>query len=261
MLLDRLTEDRYPLVVLTRTGNAIAEKALRRDIITIICCEADVDLVSDQGMPQYTDRLYPVEEGIAEQLQELAVGAYHIASITGDGLRRIVLAHPVPIEFEPILGRFNPDGYSLSATNLDNREKLIDLVTPTQMERQLDGDRRVISNLERNGDDGVTPRRTDFWFYGERGRLTQLVEELAPWGYAIDRWLQDPEGVVVFSETPVDYETFREVTPVLVGAAERHGVEYDGWETFVARPDVPQPEPSPASESRSLLSRLFGAKN
>ena len=31
-------------------------------------------------------------------------------------------------------------------------------------------------------------------------------------------------------------ETFKEITPTLVGKAQQHAVDYDGWETFVNKP-------------------------
>jgi hypothetical protein len=260
ILFDRLTDDGYPLVVLARTGNAVVEHALRNQIVTVVSGAADVSLVNDRGMPQHTDRLYPVEEGLARELSAFDVGAFHVASVTGDGQRRMVFAHATALDFGPVLQLFHPEGYTLSVVTFDDREVLVDLVTPTSLDRQLNGDMGVISNLQKNGDDGLVPRRTDFWFYGELEHLASLVEELGPWGYVVDRWLEDPQGVVLFSETSVDFDTFRGITPVLVGAAEKHGVTYDGWETFVVRLGVAEVVPSTAPKPKSLLSKLFGAK-
>jgi hypothetical protein len=56
-----------------------------------------------------------------------------------------------------------------------------------------------------------------------------------------------------------DEEAFHEMTPILIEAATRQGVEYDGWQTFIVKP-APLPEPSIMSKSPSLLQKLFGAK-
>lgn len=259
MLFDRTTDDGYPLVVLTRTGNPLVETSLHEAIITIVRCQADIPLVNDHGMPQHTDRLYPVEEAIARELDALDAGAMHIASVTGHGLRRIVFTHPSSLDFQPMLKHFSPEGYSLSASTAEDREDWITLVTPTEVERQLNGDIGVISNLEKNGDDGFASRKTDFWFYGATSALEKIVTDLGPWGYVVDHWLKDPEGVVLTTETPVDLETFREITPVLIATAERHGATYDGWETIVVR-DASIAEPPTPPKPQSLLGRLFGAK-
>lgn len=259
MLFERQTPEGYPLVVLARTGNPLVDEALRKAIITIVRCEADISLVNDRGMPMQTDRLYPVEEVLARKLDAFDVGAFHVASVTGDGLRRIVFAHASPLEFNPILTVFDIDGYVLSAANVDDRAAWIALVSPTDIDRQLDGDRGVILNLEENGDDGLAPRKTDFWFYGERDALENVAADLGPWGYSVDRWLSDPAGVVLTTEMPVDFGTFSEVTPVLIATADRHGVTYDGWETFVV--GHTQSHPEPKAERQSCLAKLFGGKN
>ena len=256
LLFDRTTPDGYPLVVLARTGNVLVEASIRDAFMTVVECEPDVALVNERGMPQHTDRIYPVEDALARELHALSVGALHVASVTGDGLRRLVFTHAQPLDFEPVLRPFEVEGYSLRGTSVDDRDEWVALVTPTDVDRLLDGDRGVISHLEDSGDDGSVPRKTDFWFYGDSAALAKLAEDLGPWGYAIDHWLDDPEGVVLTGEIPANYETFCEVTPMLVSMAERHGVTYDGWETFVVRPEQEPVEPAP----QSLLSRLFGAK-
>jgi hypothetical protein len=259
MLFDRLADDGQPFVILARTGNSVVEDALRDKLVTVVHCQADPTLVNEAGMPQHSDRLYAVEEGLAAELALLDFATFHVASVTGDGERRIVFAHAAPIEWDAILERFDIAGYSLAATIPSDRAKLIGLVTPTVVELQLNGDRSVISNLEKNGDTGLSSRKTDFWFYGPKDRLNPLAVELEAWGYGVDHWLDDPTGVVLTREMPVDFSTFLELTPILVRAAERHDVVYDGWETFVVRP-VPDLVDPVGDKPKSLLSKLFGAK-
>jgi hypothetical protein len=260
MLLERVSQGGRALVVLRRTGNPVVEQALDDDLLTIIHCTADATLVNDTGMPQRSDSLYPVEEELARELGAFGVGAFHVASVTGEGARRILIAHASPVTFDPILRTFNVPGYSLHASGVEDRSALIDLVTPTAIEHQLNGDKSVITSLEQNGDDGHVSRKTDFWFYGATSQLEPLVTDLQPWSFLVDHWLDDPEGVVLTCETPVDLATFHELTPILVGMAERHGVTYDGWETLVVGADEPAADPLPQPKPQSMLSKLFGAK-
>ena len=259
ILFERLTSDGYPLVVLARTGNPLVETALQEGSVTAVHCRADAAIVNDIGMPQHTDRIYPVEDRLALELGAFDIGALHVASVSGDGERRMIYSHARPINFTPILDQLSVEGYALSAASLTDRPALIELVTPTIIDRKLHGDQEVISNLQKHGDDGSTARKTDFWFYGEKDRLLGLIRALEPWGYSVDHWLDDSAGVVLTTETPVEFGIFREVTPVLVGMAERHGVEYDGWETPVVGAAAAQSEP-PKSQPKSLLSKLFRAK-
>ncbi len=260
MLFERLTSDGYPLVVLARTGNSLVDDALEGALVSVVRCQADSEIVNDKGMPQHTDRIYPIEDELAGELSALNVGAFHVASISGDGERRLVYTHRTPLDFNPVLQLFRVEGYSLSASAIVDRDALIDLITPTPIEWQLNGDMAVISNLEKNGDDGATPRKTDFWFYGDKAALDGVVADLTPWGYAVDHWLEDPKGVVLTSETAVDVSAFLDVTPVLVATADKYGVTYDGWETFVVLPSATEPESAVLPQPKSLLSKFFGAK-
>lgn len=259
MLFDRQTADGYRLVVLARTGNPMVDEALRQQAVTMVCCRAESALVNDRGMPQHTDRIYSVEDGLANELQSAEARAFHVASVTGDGERRIIYAHEEGLEIQPLLRVFAPQGYSLNAHAPDDREALIALVTPTVLDRQFHGDMDVIANLENEGDDGAIPRKTDFWFYGEKRNLDDLIGDLEPWGFSVDHWLDDPTGVVLTTEMPVNLEAFPETTPVLVGTAETHDTQYDGWETFVVHP-TPEPSTPTSAKPRSLLARVFGAK-
>lgn len=259
MLFERLTSDGYPLIVLARTGNMLVENQLRDGNLTVVRCRADASIVNENGLPRHTDRIYPLEDILAQKLFAADVGVLHAASVSGDGERRMVYAHADPLNFAPMLEGLAVEDYALSVARPVNRVEIIDLITPTVIDVQLNGDRDVISNLEKHGDDCSVSRKTDFWFYGAKDGLQGLAADLEPWGYSVDHWLDETDGVVLTSDTSVEFGVFREITPVLVGTAEKHGVTYDGWETFVVGKGKSEVEP-PKPQSTSLLSKLFGAK-
>lgn len=262
MLFERTTSDGYPLVVLSRIDNSMIADLLANGNTTFIRCEADLSLVNDWGMPQGTDRLDAIIDKLVLELKLLDLGAFHAGNITGDGRRDIVIAHRQVIEFGPLLRLLQAEDYKLSAVSVSDRAQVTNLLTPTDVDRQLNGDLGVISNLEKNGDDGLTPRKTEFWFFGEEPKLRNLTEELAAHGYGIEEWLTGPVRVTLSKIMAVDFNTFRTVTPMLVGAAKKYGAEYDGWETLVINssgsPSTGSPEP--ASKPRSFLNKLFGGK-
>ena len=260
MVFWRSTPDGYPLSVSVRMNNPHIQDLVNRGILTGFRFDLTVEHTRDDGMPSDVGQLQDFEVRLLKEVELLDVGACHVASVTGDGGRWTYLGHERPIDFGPLASLFQEHGVQASASVVSDREALIGLISPTSVEQQLNDDIGVISNLEKEGDDGRAPRRTDFWFYGDRSRLDEFAAELAPRRYAIDRRLDDPEGIVLYSETAVDFGTFQEITPVLVGAAERHSVIYDGWETFVVRPNSPAPDLPAKPKSQSLLSKLFGAK-
>lgn len=258
ILFERATERDYPLVVLARHGNPVLESALEDALMTVVTCVADLALVNEMGMPQQTDRIYPLEDFLARELTAFDVGAMHAASITGDGERRMVYVHTAPLDFAPLLDAFPVPGYTLSAAAPADRAALAALITPSALDHKLNGDMGVISTLAEHGDDGSQARTTDFWFYGDRAALGAAADELAAHGFAFSHETENADGVVLTAEIAPNFMTFRSLSPVLLEVAARHGVTYDGWETFVWRPEPPAPEPRP--QSGSFLGRLFGGK-
>ncbi len=262
MLFERMTSDGYPLVVLSRVDNPLIADLLVNGNTTFIRCEADLSLVNDWGMPQGTDSLDGVIDKLVLELKLLELGAFHAGNITGDGRRDIVIVHHQAIDFSPLLGLLKAEGYKISAVAVSDRGEATSILKPTDIDRQLNGDLGVISNLEKNGDDGQTPRKTEFWFFGEETKLRSLTEELAAYGYGVEEWLTSPVRVTLSKIMPVDFKTFRDVTPMLVEAARKYGVEYDGWETLVINSSSSTASGShePTSKPRSFLNKLFGAK-
>lgn len=233
ILFDRVASDGMPLVVFSRTGNSQAEMLLIKGRATAVICRADPTNVGNWGMPQGTAPLYDLEDKIAEEPTLLAARAIHVASVTGQGQRRIFIVHPDPLDLTPFLEASQVQGFSCDAAEVEDRQALIQLITPKPLDIQLNGDRSVIASLQQNGDDGLIPRKTDFWFYGQRGSLEVLAASLAVHEFFVDHWLSGPDGVVLSREMPTGWPEFQEITPIIIDTAEHAGVEYDGWETMV----------------------------
>lgn len=238
---DRLASDGMPLVVLSKTGNSQADFLLINGRATAVICRTDPMNVDSSGMPQGTARLYDLEDKIAEEQTLLAARAIHIASVTGQGQRRIFIVHPNPLDLAPFLEASQVQGFKCDAAEVEDRQALIQLITPKSLDIQLNGDLSVIASLQQNGDDGLTPRKTDFWFYGQRATLDMLAVSLAAHGFFVDHWLTEPDGVVLSREMPTAWPEFQELTPIIIEAAEHAGVEYDGWETVVISRTSTQP--------------------
>jgi hypothetical protein len=233
MIYDRVASDGKPLVVVVKAGNASAKALLLNGRATAIICRADLPNVNDQGMPEGTQRLYPLEDNIDKEPALLASGVIRVASVTGQGQRRIFVLHRDPLDLSQILRTIQVRGFSCDASEVNDRSALVRLLTPTPLEFQMNGDREVIANVQKNGDDGHTARKTDFWFYGKKRSLEKLFFDLKSREFTIDHWLNDPTGVVLSRKMPVDFAVFRELTPIIVEAVKRSEVDYDGWETVV----------------------------
>ena len=242
MVYERVASDGKPLVVLVRTGSPEVQTLLHHGRATVVICRTDPANVNEQGMPQGTERLYSIEDKFDEAPALLAAGAIRVASVTGQGQRRMFFVHRDPLDFSPVLKATEVRGFACDAAEVDDRQALIRLVTPTHLESQLNGDLDVIASLQKSGDDGQASRKTDFWFYGQRGPLGSLAASLKAQGFSVDHWVNDPTGVVLSRKMSVDLAAFQALTPVIVRAAEQSGVDYDGWETLVVSHTSTPPE-------------------
>ena len=240
VIYDRVASDGKPLVIVARTGNAQIRTLLHTGRATVVICRADPANINGQGMPQGTDRLYPLEDKLDQELP--GAGAIRVASVTGQGQRRMFFLHRDPLDLSPMLQTAQVQGFSCTSSEVDDRQGLIGLVTPTPVEMQLNGDQEVIANLQKAGDSGLAPRKTDFWFYGEKRSLNELAANLKSRAFSIDHWLRDPTGVVLSRNMSVEMAAFQALTPVLVAAAQQSGVDYDGWETMVVTGDHHSPK-------------------
>jgi hypothetical protein len=255
MLLERLSSQDLLLIVRYRINPIVAEFAQANRVIAVIL-DLRPDHVRDDGFPTRLDDLHRLEDQIVEAVGASDLTAFHTASVTGDGRRVQYFAIDAAMDVaSAIAGVSSPLG-QLSVYNDFDFATYRDFVTPTPLDKQFNGDRSVIANLQKHGDDGSTPRKIDFWFYGARSALEPLVEQLSGNGFVLDHWLDEPVGVVLTTDASADMRSFGEITPLLVQTAAEFGVEYDGWETLVIT-ERPQLEPT---SKPSLFGRLFGQR-
>lgn len=233
VIYERVAPDGRPLVVVARTSNAGAQPLLSNGRASVVVCRADAANVNDQGMPQGTNRLYPLEDKLDTQPSLQAAGAIRVASVTGQGERRMFIVHRDPLDLTPLLRSSQVPGFSCAASDVDDRQGMIQLVTPTDLEVQLFEDEDVISSLQKHGDDSDVPRKVDFWFYGSRRSLDALGAELKTHGFSVGDRLSDPSGLVLSRTMPATLAEFKTLTPLIVAAAGQLDVDYDGWETMV----------------------------
>jgi hypothetical protein len=229
----RTDERGRPLVVAALRRGVAAEAALQNGFVTIVRCVADPSLVNDKGMPQGSARLYALEDRLEREPQLAAADGVRVASVTGEGARQMIYVHRSPVDLTPALSAFSVEGYTCHASAAPDRAAMIALITSTNLEQQLNADADVIASIQQQGDDGHTPRNTDFWFYGRPGALEALAGRLKVSGFSVNQWLDHRSGIVLSRKMAVNLDSFQAINPAIVAAAEQTGAEYDGWETEV----------------------------
>lgn len=114
-----------------------------------------------------------------------------------------------------------------------------EFLLPDPERRQWIHNRRLVETLEEHGDDLTSVRRVDHWAYFPTSSLRDtFVADARDQGFGLERAPDDldgqsPFGANVARHDSVDLDDIHEVVMTLVELAERHGGEYDGWETAV----------------------------
>jgi hypothetical protein len=93
-------------------------------------------------------------------------------------------------------------------------------------------DEKVRSELASLGDNGQTPRHTQFFFY--RGNFEGLAAVATKAGYTVQRTV-DSDGVILETTIAVDEESFAPYVEQMQAWADEFDCEYDGWECAVVR--------------------------
>jgi hypothetical protein len=113
-----------------------------------------------------------------------------------------------------------------------------EFLLPDRERRQWMQDRRIVETLESHGDE-LAPRRVDHWAYFPAAPARDaFVADARRDGFALERASDDAGeelgfGAQVFRDDSVELDDVHEVVMTLFELAERHGGDYDGWETAV----------------------------
>ena len=196
MLLSRQSQDGFPLVVRTRCNSDVTAFSETNKVVAVVC-DVRADLVNDHGMPSCFDELIEFEDAVVSAVAAGNKLGYHTASVTGDGRRVLYFAVEPSLPIGPMLAELTIGIGKISLNTDFEFDTYFAFITPTDLDRQLDGDRGVVQNLSDSGDDGQVPRTIEFWFYGGKSALQSVVDQLAPVGFRHVRWLHEPDGVVL----------------------------------------------------------------
>ncbi len=188
---------------------------------------------------------YPALNALEEQLQGLAQerGALFVGEFSVAGVRQFLVYTSDSQEawFPRLQALGQRHGYKLelSVEPDEKRHGYWKDLFPTEEDRHMIGDLRVIAGLQEEGDNADARRRVDHWLYFSS---EAAAENFCRWsresGYCLKAREKDEDGqyrVHIFHESSMHWQdiTFHTIQ------VRRKGVElggnYDGWETEVCK--------------------------
>jgi regulator of RNase E activity RraB len=110
-------------------------------------------------------------------------------------------------------------------------QETYDLIQPSEYELQTYWDQEVIDRLLEDGSDPTRPHPRQHWIIGAGPRLAQAARDLEKMGCRQVELSEDQ--ITCFTDDILDPQIIFERTWNLIEIADRHGLEYDGWEAPV----------------------------
>jgi regulator of RNase E activity RraB len=197
---------------------------------------------ADHGMGTSAEAaiLNPIEDQVTQRAQ--AIGFFYVGRLRNDGAWQLAFYGPA--------NRLDAvQNLSKSIDGLNGREVETgskpdpdwdyyrEFLLPDAERRQWMQDRRVVEVLEEKGDVLRLPRRVDHWaYFPTADSRNAFVGDVAREGFVVEQTIDDANGNVKFNARvhrvdPVELEHIHDVVMLLVGLAEKHDGDYDGWET------------------------------
>lgn len=207
----------------------------------------DLPVTSEDGYPDeiQDDTLNTIEDDLHPQLE--ALGGLYVGRITRPGMRSLFYyANLTEAQVEVLVRKAEKRFRIKVGTYLgSDPEHLVykRMLYPTPEEWSLIKDFGVFEQLGENGDERDEPREIRHWaYFPDRASAEGFAAEIKASGYVIHDIGDGPPDrpakrmCIRFTreDTPA-YGGFTSANIELRKSAERHGGEYDGWETEVLR--------------------------
>jgi regulator of RNase E activity RraB len=192
-----------------------------------------------------------LEDALAAHVQT-ELHAYYVGRIRGQARWKLYFYGGSPDRFRAVVERFMSKG---QARNIDIGDRpdsewkaFREVLYPDAERLRWINDIRVVEALEGAGDPLTQARRVDHWLYFETAASRDAFAAAAiRAGFATEPEAGDgpnDDGLFkrqVYRDDFADIERIHAVVMQLVVLGEAHNGDYDGWETFVLRPDADAP--------------------
>ena len=212
----------------------------------VVRCVVKLKSPTEEGLPanEEFDSLMSLEDELVGRVADS--GCVYVGRITAEGSRQFIFYSGGDAAALETLARQvgEQTTYEISASTSPDPDRRVywDELFPTEPDWRVINDMQVIEALEEHGDDQSVEREIQHWVYFPH---RELKDAFIPWataaGYAVEETEKendsDEYGLVLSHLCKPDLITISSFTLELLEEAKAHGGKYDGWETFVIRPD------------------------
>lgn len=201
----------------------------------------------DEGLTTKDEfqRLCEIEDALSAAIGNAEIPIAYVGRNTSDGTRDFYFYSSNGIATQSILSSamvpFSEYEFETDGRHDSEWRTYLDFLYPSKREYQKITNGRVLSSLEKSGDNHLIKRDVEHWIYFDvaenRDRFRRAASEL---GFKVaSQWDDAPEprrfGISVTQCTSVDYNTINNAVLQLFDLSKELDGEYDGWETSVER--------------------------
>lgn len=205
--------------------------------------------VLESGLPDASDldAVNALEDPLLARME--ATGAAMVGRVITDGRRHFFFYTPDPAASEAAaasaLRGVKDREVAVEASHDPEWALYSEYLLPTGPEYRRSQDAQVVHALEEAGDPLEVPRPVDhFIFFTEQAPRDEFAQQARDAGFEVELLEaeaglddEEPYGVRLRRDDPVDLDSISAVTIELDEAADNAGGRYDGWEAVVVNPD------------------------
>jgi uncharacterized protein (TIGR01619 family) len=192
---------------------------------------------------QETIVLQSLEDDLEEVLREYCKATY-AGRLTANGYRKVYFYMGEPNGYaehvQQVMQHYNGHGYTAKLTKDENWSRYFNFLYPEPEQLQSIKNRKVLEELESNGDDLSKARQVDHWIYFKTAEdRASFLQSIATENYSVvtSDYLASsedyPHRLHISRTDKIDQLSIDKVVLLLRRLAQKHNGDYDGWETSI----------------------------
>lgn len=230
---------------------ALAERAPMKEYAQLLWVSIRMEHPGERGMgvAEEADAFGPIEDALVSRM-ESGLGALYPGRIRTKGEWRLYYYARTSAGFKEavdgVMKGYPTRKYTIGEKSDAGWELYRTVLFPDEERLAWTKDFRVVVQLQESGDPLTEARRVDHWIYfpdaAARDRFAPAAKAA---GFAVDangpvQEAQEQPGIRIYRTDFVDIDRIHAVVMELRALAQKHGGDYDGWETAVLRPGAEQ---------------------
>jgi regulator of RNase E activity RraB len=244
--------DFYPCRVDDKPASIFVDLGIRADVpignlVDLTWLRLNLQRPRDDGLTTRDEfqRLCEIEDALSAAIGGADIQIAYVGRNTSDGTRDFYFYSSDRIVTQSILSSamvpFSEYEFESDGRHDPEWRTYLDFLYPSERSYQMILNGRVLSSLEKRGDNHLVERDVEHWIYFDvaenRNRFRRAALEL---GFKVASQRDDAPkprrfGISVMNCTPVDYNTINNAVLQLFDLSKEFDGDYDGWETSVER--------------------------